>query len=93
MYQYFGMCSCEKVAIELSSPREISRYTSRMCDCDYCTALGIEYLSDPQSQLAFMSTVPLDYEKQGSEQATFRLCSNCQTLVGVCYVHNDIYCG
>jgi hypothetical protein len=64
-----------------------------MCDCDYCTALGIGYLSDPQSQIAFMSTAPLDYEKQGSEQATFLLCSNCQTLVGVCYITENISVG
>jgi hypothetical protein len=44
-----------------------------MCDCDYCTALGIGYLSDPQSQIAFMSTAPLDYEKQGSEQSRLKL--------------------
>ena len=93
MYQYSGTCNCGKVVIEFSSPRKISRYTSRKCDCVYCLARGIEYLSDPQGQIIFISKDPLDYEKQGSEQATFLLCSNCQTLVGVCYVNKDISVG
>ena len=40
-----------------------------------------------------MSTAPLDYEKQGSEQAMFLLCSICQTLVGVCYITENISVG
>ncbi|WP_339723509.1 hypothetical protein [uncultured Paraglaciecola sp.] len=50
---------------------------------------GIEYLSDPQGQITFVSNSPLRYEKQGSEQATFLQCSHCQTIVGVCYLSEE----
>jgi hypothetical protein len=93
MNQYSGTCSCKKVAIEFSSPLEINRYSSRTCDCDYCMQRNIEYLSDPQSQIAYISKAPLYHEKQGSEQATFLLCSNCQTVVGVCYINKKISVG
>jgi hypothetical protein len=54
---------------------------------------GIEYLSDPQSQITFISTRAMRHEKQGSEQATFLLCPKFQTVVGVCYIDDDIYVG
>ncbi|MFT6992633.1 MAG: hypothetical protein ACJASL_004633 [Paraglaciecola sp.] len=54
---------------------------------------GIEYLSDPQGQILFTSKRTLRHEKQGSEQATFLLCPNCQSVVGVCYIGEDISVG
>jgi hypothetical protein len=93
MYQYCGNCSCGKVAIEFSSLQEISRYSSRKCYCDYCIQRGIEYLSDPQGQILFTSKRTLSHEKQGSEQATFLLCPNCQSVVGVCYIGEDLSVG
>jgi hypothetical protein len=54
---------------------------------------GIEYLSDPQGQITFLSKSPLRYEKQGSEQATFLQCSNCKTIVGVCYLSKNVCVG
>ena len=93
MYQYSGKCSCGNVLIQFSSPKEISSYTSRKCDCDYCTQRGIEYLSDPHSQITFIAKTPLKHEKQGSEQASFMLCVKCQTVVGVAYLSQGISVG
>jgi hypothetical protein len=58
MYQYFGKCSCGEVAIQFSSPQEISSYKSRSCDCDYCLQREIEYLSGSQGQITFISKRP-----------------------------------
>lgn len=93
MYQYSGKCHCGKVAIQFSSPKTISTYTSRKCDCDYCMQRGIEYLSDPQAQITFISKTPLNHEKQGSEQARFLLCAKCETAVGVAYIDEGISVG
>jgi hypothetical protein len=93
MNHYCGKCSCGEVAIQFSSPQKISNYKSRRCDCDYCMQRGIEYLSDPQSQITFISTRSLRHEKQGSEQATFLLCLNCHNVVGACYINKNICVG
>ena len=93
MHQYFGKCGCGNVVVQFSSPKEISSYTSRKCDCDYCMQRGIEYLSDPHSQITFIAKTPLKQEKQGSEQATFLLCAKCQTVVGVGYLNEGVSVG
>jgi hypothetical protein len=93
MHQYFAKCGCGNVVIQFSSPKEISSYTSRKCDCDYCMQRGIEYLSDPHSQITFIAKTPLKHEKQGSEQATFLLCAKCQTVVGVGYLNEGLSVG
>jgi hypothetical protein len=54
---------------------------------------GIEYLSDPQSQITFISKSSLSYEKQGSEQASFLLCGKCQSVVGVGYIDEGVSVG
>jgi hypothetical protein len=54
---------------------------------------GIEFLSDSQSQITFISKRPLCHERQGSEQATFLLCLNCHNVVGVCYINKNICVG
>jgi hypothetical protein len=54
---------------------------------------GIEYLSDPQAQIAFISKTPLNHEKQGSEQARLLLCAKCETSVGVAYIDEGISVG
>jgi hypothetical protein len=93
MYQYSGKCRCGSVLITFSSPQQINSYTSRKCDCDYCMQRDIEYLSAPQGQISFISKTPLRHEKQGSGQATFLLCSNCQTVVGVCSMNKNMCVG
>jgi hypothetical protein len=93
MNHYCGKCSCGEVAIQFSSPQEISSYKSRSCDCDYCVQREIEYLSGSQGQITFISKRPLCHEKQGSEQATFLLCLNCHNVVGVCYINKNICVG
>lgn len=93
MFLYTGKCRCGQVTIHFTSPKEISGHISRKCDCDYCIQRGIEYLSDPQSQITFISKSSLRHEKQGSEQARFLLCAICQTLVGVGYIDDSVSVG
>lgn len=93
MYQYSGICGCGNVVLQFSSHKEISSYTSRKCDCDYCMQRGIEYLSDPHSQITFIAKTPLKNQKQGSEQAIFLFCAKCQTTVGVAYIDDNVAVG
>ena len=81
--QYKGLCKCGSVTFTLILPNDIGSYTPRACDCDYCTNRNASYLSDPQAELYIQSNKPLKKEAQGSEQANFLSCSNCNTLVGV----------
>ncbi len=84
-YHCKGSCQCGNVSLALNLPNEISRYTPRTCDCDYCTKRQAFYLSTPKGTLVIQSKKPLKKEKQGSQQATFLLCDNCNTLVAVTY--------
>lgn len=59
----------------------------------YCIERGIEYLSDPLGEIILRSSLPLQQEKQGSEQATFFLCASCQTVVAVGYMDKGISVG
>lgn len=80
MYQYTGKCDCGNVTIQFSSPKSLTSHNARICDCFYCMPRGIEYLSDPEAQISFVSKTPLKHQKQGSQQARFLLCSKCQQL-------------
>jgi len=93
LYTHIGQCTCGSVSIEFSSPKDITAYSPRKCDCQYCMKRGIEYLSDPLGQITFESYFPLLEEKQGSEQATFLLCHSCQSVVAVCYVDKNFSLG
>ena len=83
VYQYRGKCSCGEVQLALSLPDMLPAYTPRACDCDYCTARGIQYLSHPAGQLRVQSAQPLHEDHQGSGQACFYSCNQCGDLVAV----------
>ncbi|MEP1448095.1 MAG: hypothetical protein ABJK37_18475 [Paraglaciecola sp.] len=93
MYQHAGKCDCGNVTIEFSSSKNLPSYNTRICDCVYCTSHGIEYLSDPDAQISFVSNTPLKHQKQGSQQASFLKCSKCQTVIGVCYIDTEVCVG
>ncbi|WDE14163.1 aldehyde-activating protein [Thalassomonas haliotis] len=80
---YSSTCSCAKVEIKISLPKNIEEYEPRACDCDFCTARGLSYLSDPSGQLKIYHPGELEQLKQGSQQASFWQCASCNDLVAV----------
>jgi hypothetical protein len=85
-YQYTGNCRCAQVSFLLTLPNPLEHYQARACDCDFCTARRVAYLSDNKAWVSISGESALKSVRQGSEQAEFQLCSNCGDLVLVSYL-------
>lgn len=85
MHILSGSCHCGRCTVTLTLPQPPGSYAPRRCDCDFCTARHLLYLSDPNGQLHISANSALTRLKQGSEQAEFLACSQCHTIVAVCY--------
>ena len=87
-----GSCPCRSTSFEVTLIGELSDYSPRACDCDFCTRRNARFLSDPEGKLTVsFSSVPVTL-KQGSEQADFLHCPRCKSLVcAICSVHGDLY--
>ncbi|UPW20319.1 hypothetical protein M0C34_08680 [Agarivorans sp. TSD2052] len=84
-YTYSGTCKCGEVTVSIELPYKISKYSPRTCDCDYCIANNVSYISDPAGSLKIVSAAPLKITKQGAELADFLCCSSCDVLISVVY--------
>ncbi len=93
MYKYQGSCQCENVSVNLRLPAKLEEYSARQCDCDFCMARGLYYLSDPKGELSIKSATLLDSKQQGSMQAKFLVCSNCQDIICASYAEADFSIG
>ena len=83
-------CSCGAVKLLLQLSNDLSSYTPRACDCDFCMERKITYLSDPNGILTIECAQELNKFKQGSEQASFLACNQCNDIVAViCKFGND----
>jgi len=78
-----GRCSCGQCNIKLRLPDPLSKYSPRACDCDFCIANNISYLSHPNGELNIESIEKLEIQKQGSNQANFITCNKCKTVIAV----------
>lgn len=78
-----GGCTCGSVWLHLSLPEVLPTYAARACNCDYCSSRGIAWVSDPAGNLVINSEVALSVSKQGSNQASFLACSQCDDVVAV----------
>jgi len=67
-------------------PKPLGEYSPRACDCDFCTDRGLAYLSDPSGSAEIISKVDLWKTTQGSEQAQFLSCTNCNDVVAVVHL-------
>lgn len=83
IYRYKGACACGNAELDIELPEELHTYTPRACDCDYCTARNISYLSTPQDTLKVRCKTALSIDTQGSEQAEFHNCNGCRSLIVV----------
>lgn len=85
VHQYRGKCSCGAISLLLSLENELTEYAPRACDCDFCTRRNIEYLSEPTAELHITYKQPLQSLQQGSKQADFLACAQCQNVIAVVY--------
>lgn len=84
MFKNIGKCSCGQTKVVISLPQPLAQYSPRKCDCDFCMARNVAYLSDPDGELAIESLLPFDsfdIVQQGSNQASFIICTGCKFVI------------
>ncbi len=81
----FGKCRCGKVAFSIELPEQLEKYSSRECDCDFCTERNISYLSNPGGVLEIECSESLEVLQQGSNQALFLTCANCGIVIAAAH--------
>ena len=82
-YTYRGHCRCGNIVYQLRLPQSLSRYTSRVCDCDFCQQRHAQYISDANGLLDIKHSASLNVRVQGTEQANFLCCAHCDELIAV----------
>ncbi|WP_395338936.1 aldehyde-activating protein [Ningiella sp. W23] len=92
-HTYFGACDCGQVELSLVLANTIDRYQTRACDCDFCAEHDLVYLSDPLAKLHINSMISLFHKRQGSQQAEFLCCVNCETVVAVSVTIDNVLRG
>ncbi len=80
-YEEPGKCNCGKVTFSIELPEKLEKYSPRKCDCDFCIERNMSYLSHPDGILIIECSDPLEIIKQGSNQARFLVCSECNTII------------
>lgn len=78
-----GTCDCNQIELYVRLPEPLSSYSPRACDCDFCSENDLVFLSDPSGSLELLSTISLEHITQGSGQAEFLRCMNCEQIVAV----------
>ena len=81
----FGKCQCGKAGFSIELPEQLEKYSPRECDCDFCTERNISYLSHPGGILEIECSEPLKVLQQGSNQALFLTCANCETVIAAAH--------
>lgn len=80
-----GKCRCGNVTFSLILPRVLESYRPVKCDCDFCMKRNASYLSHPDGKLYIETLAPFLIDKQGSKQALFLTCPDCNSLVSVIF--------
>jgi hypothetical protein len=82
-----GGCYCGNIRLTVSLSRDLSAYSPRACDCDFCRKHGAAYVSDPEGELRIQITAAdqVNRFRQGSNTAQMLLCRECGVLVGALY--------
>jgi len=83
VFQYAGSCHCNQIELELSLPKAIENFVPEACDCDFCNDNNMIHLAEPCGSLEVTSMISLGHSKQGSKQAEFLRCCNCEQIVAV----------
>lgn len=83
-HTYSGQCQCGLVKLSIELPEPLENLSPRQCDCDFCMARDIRYLSHPKGVITIGSDSGLTRQQQGSNQADFVTCNQCEMVVAVC---------
>lgn len=85
-----AQCHCGNITAEVTFSNELSSYSPRACDCDFCIKNGAAYISDQQGQLRIKIKNADDTSlyKQGDKLVDLLICSKCGVLVSVSYSDN-----
>ena len=87
MPEIHGGCYCGNIRLDGALSRELSEYSPRACDCDFCQKHGSAYVSDPRGTLRIRvgNESELNRFRQGSNTAEMLVCRTCGVLVGALY--------
>ncbi len=86
---YVSKCNCGSITISCHFPLPIEEYSARKCDCDFCMARGLSYLSDVNGTIFFSSSNKMNQLTQGSGQAKFWQCAKCEDVIAVTHAYNS----
>ena len=83
-------CHCGNIAAVVTLTKELSEYTPRACDCDFCIKNGAAYISDPEGSIELKIDRPDETAlyMQGDNLVELLICKNCGVLVAVTWSDN-----
>lgn len=93
MNNYQASCECGKTTIRLNLQLPLKELIARACDCDYCQARQLHWLSDKGARATLIAQAGLSKEQQGDNLAHFLFCSQCGQGVAVTRQFNDVLKG
>jgi hypothetical protein len=84
MSDYRGSCHCGAVGFEYETALEPSQWSSRACQCSFCTRHGAFYTSDPAGSVrwAHEDASLLTRYRFGHKSADFVFCARCGGYLG-----------
>ena len=88
-------CYCGNIAAVVTLTNELSEYTPRACDCDFCIKNGAAYISDPEGSIELKIDRPEEVTlyRQGDNLVELLICKNCGVLVAVTWSDNGTVIG
>ncbi|PCI64719.1 MAG: aldehyde-activating protein [Kordiimonadales bacterium] len=80
-----GSCYCGNITVNVTTDVKPAEMTPRLCDCDFCTAHGIEWVSTPNAalEIEIQNEAAINLYSQGSESARFWICQRCGVVPAV----------
>ncbi len=87
--EHTGRCSCGARTYHIALPDALASHSPRACDCDFCQARSVAWLSAPGARIRLDGAAAWDRQRQGSGQALFLCCPFCQDLLAVVAEFDD----
>ena len=90
---YNAQCQCGHITFKVDLPEDLSEYSPRQCDCDFCVPRKISYLSDPQGILFIDKKDFANTKMQGDKIAEFICCPKCDDVIAAIFKTKDEFKG
>lgn len=78
-----GTCKCGNCEVVAEGPIELSELVPRFCDCEYCQQHPSAVVSNSKMLVSVKSKSSIYTAFNGSNQATFYHCQDCNQLLAV----------